>query len=261
MKNDGLDNRIKQSLKESADNVTPSAYLKTKIEAEMKKEQGVSSMKRWTVKRAVTVAAVVCFMIPGAIFAGGKIASYETSYNPAIDAHSDKWEDIEAFEKKAGVELELPKVLPGGYTFSEVQNLSYVGKDSAKVVVAEGTELDVTYKTKDGRKLNISVQKKEEKEEQDQMRIPDRELEKNGVSIGYYKDIYKFVPADYKLTEEDKKREEKGNYYVSYSSDKEEIKTFSYVYWEKDGQTINIYTFDDEITSRELFRVAEEIVK
>ena len=31
MKNDGLDNRIKQSLKESADNVTPSAYLKTKI--------------------------------------------------------------------------------------------------------------------------------------------------------------------------------------------------------------------------------------
>ena len=53
----------------------------------------------------------------------------------------------------------------------------------------------------------------------------------DGTELCFYKLTNKFVPADYELTEEDKKAQEDGNFNLAYGSDKVEVMTSYTVEW------------------------------
>ena len=76
----------------------------------------------------------------------------------------------------------------------------------------------------------------------------------------FYKLTNKFVPADYELTEEDKKAQEDGNFNLAYGSDKVEVMTSYTVEWNMDGQGYSLFKFGEDLGAEEMFGMAEEII-
>lgn len=84
--------------------------------------------------------------------------------------------------------------------------------------------------------------------------------------LEYYKILnqiynYKFVPANYEMTEEDKALTEQGNYTLSYGTDKVEIQQNKYVSWEKDGVSYTIMGFDLDLTDEEMLDMAGQMIE
>ena len=73
------------------------------------------------------------------------------------------------------------------------------------------------------------------------------------ITVEYFQNTYKFVPADYQETEEDKAMEAAGDYFISYGNDKVEVRESSSVQWEKDGISYMIQGFDIDISRRICF--------
>lgn len=78
--------------------------------------------------------------------------------------------------------------------------------------------------------------------------------------IYYYAYINKVVPADYKLTDADKKAEENGELVFSYGSDEIKIQKVQFVMWYKDGIQYQLLQMDGKLSANELADMAEEIV-
>ena len=82
----------------------------------------------------------------------------------------------------------------------------------------------------------------------------------DGTELCFYKLTNKFVPADYELTEEDKKAQEDGNFNLAYGSDKVEVMTSYTVEWNMDGQGYSLFKFGEDLGAEEMFGMAEEII-
>ena len=82
----------------------------------------------------------------------------------------------------------------------------------------------------------------------------------DGTELRFYKTVNKFVPANYELTEEDKKAQEAGNFDLAYGSDEIEITTSCMVEWDMDGQGYSLFKFGEELSAEEMFAMAEEII-
>ena len=78
--------------------------------------------------------------------------------------------------------------------------------------------------------------------------------------IYYYAYTNKVVPADYKLTDADKKAEENGELVFSYGSDEIKIQKVQFVMWYKDGIQYQLLQMDGKLSANELADMAEEIV-
>ena len=70
----------------------------------------------------------------------------------------------------------------------------------------------------------------------------------------------KNVPADYKLTDDDKKAEESGELVFSYGAEKVEIKNVQSVTWIKDGTQYQLLQIDGKLSAGELSDMAEEVI-
>ena len=83
----------------------------------------------------------------------------------------------------------------------------------------------------------------------------------DGIDVIYNSYRNKFVPGDYKMTEEDKEAEESGELVFSYGSEKVEIITVQSVRWMKDGIHYQLMQLDGKLSSEELADMAAEIIK
>ena len=82
-----------------------------------------------------------------------------------------------------------------------------------------------------------------------------------GTTVYYSRDTYKFVPADYELTEEDQKNMEQPNHYISYGSDKVEVQTCDNVIFEMDGKRYTLLGFDNDMTADEWYDMAGDLIQ
>lgn len=80
----------------------------------------------------------------------------------------------------------------------------------------------------------------------------------NGTAVYYYSYVNKSVPADYKLTEADKKTEADGELVFSYGSPEVKIQTVQSVTWLKGGMQYQMLQIDGKLTAGELFEMAKE---
>ena len=78
--------------------------------------------------------------------------------------------------------------------------------------------------------------------------------------IYYYSYTNKNVPAEYKLTDDDKKAEESGELVFSYGAEKVEIKNVQSVTWIKDGTQYQLLQIDGKLSADELSDMAEEVI-
>ena len=73
-------------------------------------------------------------------------------------------------------------------------------------------------------------------------------------------DHYKFVPADYELTEADKAMMEQPGNFLSYGSDEVKEMDMSFVKWEKDGISYLLMDMDASETAESMFSIARELI-
>ncbi|TQQ84556.1 signal peptide protein [Peptacetobacter hominis] len=81
-----------------------------------------------------------------------------------------------------------------------------------------------------------------------------------GTDIFYSEDMYKFVPADYEMTEQDKKDEKSGKYIFSYGTSEVEIQKFKHISWEKGGVYYSLYGMDLSISEDDMIQMVHEAI-
>lgn len=82
----------------------------------------------------------------------------------------------------------------------------------------------------------------------------------NGIDLYYVSYANKFVPADYKMTEQDKKDKLSGKYVFSYGSSKEEISQVKDLEWMQDGIYYSFLGIDSDRSQDELVKMAEQVI-
>ena len=97
---------ISDWLKQSADNAEVPVRCKAEIDERIecsesnRKKGGIKQMKKWTVKKIVTTAAVCCLLIGTGVYAAGKLTY--------IESHSSSEPSITEYEKTSQTGLYLP---------------------------------------------------------------------------------------------------------------------------------------------------------
>ena len=81
-----------------------------------------------------------------------------------------------------------------------------------------------------------------------------------GIGIYYYSYTNKIVPANYKMTDEDKKAEANGELVFTYGSADVEISKVQSVTWVKDGIHYQLLQIGGKLSADELAKMAEEIL-
>ena len=83
----------------------------------------------------------------------------------------------------------------------------------------------------------------------------------NDVNIYYYSYKNKNVPANYQMTDEDKKNEESGELVFSWGSAEVKITDVQFVSFKKDGVLYQLMQIDGKLSASELSDMAEEVIE
>ncbi len=76
----------------------------------------------------------------------------------------------------------------------------------------------------------------------------------------YHSDMYKILPPDYVMTEQDKADAESGKYVFSYGSEEVEVLHMQQIQWEDNGMSYSLINSDDKVDKDVLVKMAGEIV-
>ena len=240
---------FKDDYKKTVDNLNPSTELTNRL-----KLNEENKFMKFSKKKAVIIAAVACMVFGTTVFAAGNIASYRSWSNGKEESN------IEVSREKAekiGASLEIPEAFSNGYSFSYSNEGGIEGLDDDGNSMAEGKSFMVTYAKEGSADLFLNI---------DPTFVPivmeegDICREISGVNVWYYDHIYKFVPVDYELTDEDKENLEKPGYEISYGSDEVVTNNCSGFIFEYESKTYNMLGFDSELTADEWFGMAEELL-
>lgn len=216
-------------------------------------ERTLNIMKSKKKLSLIAAAAVLIFGIT-AFAASGIVKTWSSVSSSMPDYKSVPTQ--EQVMKDVGYEVILIDSFENGYAFKEGSVVKNKLSDEKNNVIEKFKSVDFRYE-KDGDTVYFS-QKKFNAETEKQGTVIEIE---NGIDINYFSYANKFVPADYKLTEEDKKAEENGEFVFSYgdTSDIEIIEVQSII-WENDGIEYCLMQMDGKLTADELAGMAKEII-
>lgn len=239
---------IKQSLHDATDNIQADDALKERVDFMLTKQKKTISFK----KIAVGLVAVACIATVGAV-ARGQIAGFSSSVDK-----SDGFENISEFNKHVvsiSKEISLPESISGNkFTFGTIDKVNKL--DDEMKEIGYFTEAFAEY---DGLSVTAHKYDPEVDENVDPTEKNVEEKNINGITVKYSTSDYLFVPADYKLTDEEQKRMENNEINVSYGTDKKIESTSSYVSW-KDGDIVYSVLSLDGLDSDAMFSAAQQII-
>ena len=200
----------------------------------------------------IVIAATLALGIT--VFAvNGVVSTWSSSSSSAPDYTSLPTE--KQVMKDIGYETVLIDSFENGYTFKDGNVVNNNLKDENGGSVEKFKSVSFDYE-KDGDKVIFS----QDKFNSEKCMAGDVIKTVNGIDIYYYSYTNKVVPADYKLTDEDKKAEENGELVFTYGSSEVEIKQVQHVSWVKDGVLCQLLQIDGKLSSDGLIKMAEEIL-
>ena len=241
----------KNIYKEAVKELNPSPELINSIKTS--KENKIVKLSR---KKAAVVAAVACMAVGTTVFAAGRITSYMSWGDPHSADYN--YANVEKYMEKNGLAADIPETLSSGYAFTSSDIGGVKGNDDKGNVVAEGETFNVTYSKDGAPDIYLSVEPTFQQEDRSYS-TEIREIE--GTAVYYNHDTYKFVPADYKCTDEDSQKEESGHYFISYGSDKVEVKSADSIVFEANGKNYTLFGFENNMNVGEWFAMAEDFIK
>lgn len=252
------DNRLRMALHAEADKIGSSEDMFLQISRKIKDvNMGVDHMNISTTKktRGILIACLILVLTTATCFAAVKIAGY-TSHgtNNTFTTFPSENE----VRKEAGFVPKYVSELAGGYVFDQggIGEVAANGADGKAVKTVK--MVTFSYKNEDSG-VNLYVENGT---------LPESEEDEAGKAVKitpsiegtYYSNMYKFVPADYTMTEQDKADEASGKYVFSYGSDKVEINHMQQLIWNENGMSYTLINSDDKVDEAMLAKMAAGIV-
>lgn len=228
--------------------------MRERISAKLKENKNVKEIKLMSKKKIITIAAA-------AVMAIGVIAYAASSTITSISSHSYAWDDYKTLPtaerciKDAGYVPTLIEEFDNGYAFSvgHIAGTEFNGEGGETIEKFKSFHFD--YK-KGGDKVYFTCEKYSSEME------PKGELaaEENGMKIYYNSFVNKFVPADYELTEEDRRAEENGELVFSYGASEVEVMEIVSVKWSNGEMHYDLMQMNGKLSKDELVDMAKEII-
>ena len=250
-----FDEYIKDKLEKSVENSAPSAYLKNKIDLEIKstEEKGAFKMK----KKLILVAAAALVLSVG-VFAAGKITgtiSSSTSYY-----NYTNYTDMAKAEKKAGFDVEAPESL-GEYNFDGIKMVNMADMDDTGAKLNKRKAIDVDYKNDSGDRVILSIDKHPDNAKTVDKQFYHEMRDIKGVQVYYSRLESVFLPDEKDATKEELERSKNDPFFnLGIGSDKREEKASKHLSFDYKGIQYSLMA-EDDMDVNEFYRMAEEIIK
>lgn len=258
---DRLDSEIKRCLAERAEGIEADQGLKNRVMADIRRQKKEDvTMKKWSVKRIVLVAAALTLVGSAAVYAGSRIVAYTGGHSSISDETSDYGEAVKISEG-LGYDLMagLPESFSNGFTFkSAVPGEGYAADEDHNVIGENYKTLMVTYADDAGREVTLNINRSSGGEEP----APDESREYDGCTLNYNLDNYLFTGTEEDVSEEDRAAEAAGELYISYGGEgfEEQRNVFAGVSWVKDGIFYHFSAFDTDLATEDFFTMAQEFI-
>lgn len=216
--------------------------------------ENVKIYKKGSMKKKFIIALVATMVIGTTAFAAGKITSISSSSSSRPTYTTIP--TAEQVKKDYKFNPKLVNKFDNGYTFVNGYVVDNKGTDDKGNFAGKTKSLDFDY-TKGKDKLSFYMENG---------RLSER-LEKEtvianykGIDLYYYSYTSKSEPANYKMTEQDKKDKASGKYVFSYGSDKEKISQVQGLSWMEDGINYSFLGIDSNISKDELVKMAQQVI-
>lgn len=236
--------------RDSVNDLHPSANLMAKL---MKSEE--TKIMKFSKKKAVILGLTASLFVGTTVFAAGHITSYRSWSDPKAEMH----DYVAAVEKshELGSELTLPESFANGYEFAGANENGFNGMDDNGNVLVSGTNFFTRYIRENSPELNLFIDPVTVKED---VRYSVESKMIGDVEVHLNQAVYKFVPTDYELTEEDKQNMEDNHYELSYGSDQVELQQYNGISFARNGKYYSMFAWDSDMTADEWYEMAEELL-
>ena len=205
-------------------------------------------------KKISVIAAVAVLALGTTVFAASGIISkwYSSS---SSDPEYKSLPTAQQVKKDIGYDAVLISEFENGYAFKDgsIVNNDLADEDGNSVEKFKSVSFDYE---KNGDTVIFSQDKFNSKIDMDGNVIKTVD----GTDIYYYSYTNKIVPADYKMTDEDKKAEADGELVFSSGSSDVQISEVQSVTWVKDNIQYQLMQMDGALSRDELVEMAEEVI-
>lgn len=205
-------------------------------------------------KKISVIAAVAVLALGTTVFAASGIISkwYSSS---SSDPEYKSLPTAQQVKKDIGYDAVLISEFENGYAFKDgsIVNNNLADEDGNSVEKFKSVSFDYE---KNGDTVIFSQDKFNSKIDMDGNVIKTVD----GTDIYYYSYTNKIVPADYKMTDEDKKAEADGELVFSSGSSDVQISEVQSVTWVKDNIQYQLMQMDGALSRDELAEMAEEVI-
>lgn len=219
-----------------------------------KENENMSVMKRKSIKRSLVFVAAIVMALGVTAFASGKIGSIIASSSSIPDYKEMPTQ--EEVTKEFGFSPKLVDAFENGYEFGSGSIVKGNMMDEEGNSMGKFKSLSIDY-AKSGDEISLSMEQVVDSQWHTQEGTP---TDYNGMPLYYGSYDCKSVPADYQLTEQDKKDEASGKYAFSYGSDEVEVMNVQSVTWQQDGIGYCLLGIDTPLNQTELTKMTQEIV-
>lgn len=253
-----LDSLIQETLEMQVSGISMSPDLQKQMKREIHSKLEEKSMKRHISKRKVVVLAVaMCLIGSMAAVAAGKVVGW-TSHTYTDRPDFVSLAEIGKAERKMGCELQAVEAFSNGYQFEKGFIVEVEEIDENGLVLGTFPEISMMYKKGNGN-VSLSIYPLEKfadkSKHKEIVKIP-----YGDITLTYTEDLYKFVPPEYQVSEEEKALMEAGELYISYGASEVEVETVRAIAWETEAGYQLMPVGDDGIGQAELVQMAKEVI-
>ena len=254
---------ISEYFQEEARRVPVPSDLKAGIDRRIQLAGRSRKMKLFSAKKIVIAAAAVALL--------GSITAVAVGHIATSESHSSVLDQVEDYGKIDSVRQEVGFDFPSLESFSNGFAFQYALPIDGSDYDEDGNVLGV-YKTvglsySDGtqdvniyiNELSAASESDSDADEPSAVR-PVWSGEKAGIPMTVTQTVYKFVPPDYELTEEDLQLQASGDVVFSYGSDEVITKTSYSCMFDYDGLSYDIMGFDLTLQPEALADMAAELI-
>lgn len=252
-----FEDRIKETLSDISNQVQASDQLKLGVKKAIRQQtqkEGFMMKKHFSLKTAAIVAAVLC-LTTVTVFAATRVSQYfsSSSSKPTYTSFPTQNE----LQKDLGFVPNSVDAFSNGYTFREavIGNTSPADADGKKM--GDYKFISYTYAFDQEKTVDLYVNQQLPGETTSSKAV---KTDYKGVTLSYSLQKYKFVPADYKLTEEDKEAQKSGEIEFSYGSDTIKNSVVQNVVWTDNGISYDLMASGSDLKQADLTSMAKEIV-
>ena len=240
-----FDRMMKAALSEKVRDVEPSEQMLANIRKEADERRKENGFMKMNMKKMMTAAAVIA-ALSVTCYAAGQLHSVVSHGSPNIETFAE----LEKAEKKLGFDAKYVETFANGMTFQRGGTGETYGMDEDGNKTGKKYKMmTVSYVDEKGNEISLNIDGGSP--------YVDAGVEEAEV---YSTDTYKFVPVDYKLTEEDKEKEAAGELMISVGSEKVEMKQMEYYGWNDEGIYYSLVGFDGNFGEEAMVAMAAEIM-